>query len=102
MEQKGPSRTAITTASHRAAHLLLDDDPKILADPFARALAGFASDAEMLDALSAELVEFPHLRVVCALRNRYAEDELAEAIARGIHQSHLQNPSDGVSFRGIS
>jgi methyltransferase (TIGR00027 family) len=86
VEQKGPSRTAITTASHRAAHLLLDDDPKILADPFARALAGFASDAEMLDALSAELLEFPHLRVVCTLRNRYAEDELAEAIAHGIDQ----------------
>jgi methyltransferase (TIGR00027 family) len=86
MQPKGPSRTAITTASHRAAHLLLDGDPKILIDPFARALAGFASDAEMLEALSAELIEFPHLRVVCVLRNRYAEDELADAIAHGIDQ----------------
>jgi O-methyltransferase involved in polyketide biosynthesis len=55
MQPKGPSRTAVTTASHRATDPLLDDDPKIVADPFARALAGCASDAEMLEALSTEL-----------------------------------------------
>jgi len=55
MQPKGPSRTVVTTASHRATDPLLDDDPKILADPFARALAGCASDAETLEALSAEL-----------------------------------------------
>jgi O-methyltransferase involved in polyketide biosynthesis len=51
MDQQRPSRTAIRTAVQRAAHLLLDDDPKILADTFARAFAGYANDAEMLDAL---------------------------------------------------
>ena len=55
MQPKGPSRTAVATASHRATDPLLDDDPKIVADPFARALAGCASDAEMLEALSTEL-----------------------------------------------
>jgi hypothetical protein len=30
--------------AHRAAHFLIDDPPKILADPFARAFAGFSSD----------------------------------------------------------
>jgi hypothetical protein len=55
MQPKGPSRTAVATASHRATDPLRDDDPKIIADTFARALAGCASDAEMLEALSAEL-----------------------------------------------
>ena len=87
MEQKGPSRTAIGTAVHRAAHLLLDEDPKILVDPFARAFAGYASDAEMLQALaSLEMIAFPRMRAVFTLRSRYAEDELAGAIIRGIDQ----------------
>ena len=85
MDQQRPSRTAIRTAVQRAAHLLLDDDPKILADPFARAFAGYASDTEMLGALDpTQLVDFPRLRTLFALRNRYAEDELVQAIARGI------------------
>jgi O-methyltransferase involved in polyketide biosynthesis len=83
MEQQGPSRSAITTAVHRAAHLLIDDDPKIFADPFARAFAGYADDAEMLAALSAEFQELPRMRTVFAVRSRYAEDELAKSIASG-------------------
>jgi methyltransferase (TIGR00027 family) len=72
---------------HRAAHLLLDEDPKILVDPFARAFAGYASDAEMLQALaSLEMIAFPRMRAVFTLRSRYAEDELAGAIIRGIDQ----------------
>ena len=87
MEQNGPSRTAIGTAVHRAAHLLLDEDPKILVDPFARAFAGYASDAEMLQAIaSVEMIEFPRMRAVFTLRSRYAEDELDSAITRGIDQ----------------
>ncbi len=49
MIEKGPSQTAIRTAMRRAAHYLLDAEPKILADGFARALAGFSrppSDGE--------------------------------------------------------
>jgi methyltransferase (TIGR00027 family) len=87
MEQKGPSRTAVGTAVHRAAHLLLDEDPKILVDPFARAFAGYASDAEMLQALaSVQMIQFPRMRAVFAVRSRYAEEELAAAVIRGIDQ----------------
>jgi methyltransferase (TIGR00027 family) len=87
MDQSGPSRTAIGTAVHRAAHLLLDEDPKILVDPFARAFAGYASDAEMLQAVaSLEMIEFPRMRAVFTVRSRYAEDELAGAIIGGIDQ----------------
>jgi O-methyltransferase involved in polyketide biosynthesis len=87
MEQQGPIRTAITTAVHRAAHFLLDDDPKILVDPFARAFAGYASDADMLLALDpARLFDFRRMRALFALRNRYAEDKLTEAMTHGIEQ----------------
>ena len=51
MEVGSPSRTAILTAIHRAAHLLIDDPPKILANSFARAFAGFSSDNEFLAAV---------------------------------------------------
>jgi methyltransferase (TIGR00027 family) len=85
MDQQSPSRTAIRTAVQRAAHLLLDNDPKILADPFARAFAGYGSDTEMLRALDpTQLLDSPRLRTLFVLRNRYAEDELVQAIARGI------------------
>ena len=33
METRKPSRTAVNTAVWRAMHTLLDDEPKILADP---------------------------------------------------------------------
>jgi methyltransferase (TIGR00027 family) len=85
MDQQSPSRTAIRTAVQRAAHLLLDNDPKILADPFARTFAGYGSDTEMLRALDpTQLLDSPRLRTLFVLRNRYAEDELVQAIARGI------------------
>jgi methyltransferase (TIGR00027 family) len=87
MELKGPSRTAIGTAVHRAAHLLLDDDPKILVDRFARAFAGYSSDAEMLQAVASEqMIAFPRMRAVFTVRSRYAEDELTGAVTHGIDQ----------------
>jgi methyltransferase (TIGR00027 family) len=87
MALRGPSRTAINTAMQRATHLLLDDEPKILADTYARAFAGYASDADMLNAMDTSgLMTFPRMRILFAIRNRYAEDELAEAMNRGITQ----------------
>jgi O-methyltransferase involved in polyketide biosynthesis len=64
MEHQNPSRTAITSAMHRAAHLLLDNG-EILEDPFARAFAGYASDAEALQALArANQPAFPRMRAL--------------------------------------
>jgi methyltransferase (TIGR00027 family) len=68
----------------RAAHYLLDAEPKILADRFARDLAGFSSDEEFLKAYQA--MPNPWRSVHFALRNRFAEDELAEAVAHGTGQ----------------
>ena len=87
MEQRGSSRTAITTATMRAAHYLLDAAPKILDDQFARSLAGFGSDEELSQALSVSAYpDMRRMRTLFALRNRYAEDELVRTIAHGNSQ----------------
>jgi len=52
MEEGHPSRTAIVAAMLRAGHYLLDREPKILTDSFARAFAGFSSNEELLNALN--------------------------------------------------
>ena len=84
MEAGSPSRTAILTAIHRAAHFLIDDPPKILEGSFARAFAGFSSDGEFLASVDAYVFpDFAAHRANFALRNRYAEDQLAAAIASG-------------------
>jgi methyltransferase (TIGR00027 family) len=68
-------------------HTLLDEEPKVLADPFARGLAGHASDEALVAAHDAHpLARMPWLRTQFALRNRYVEDELAGAVARGVRQ----------------
>jgi methyltransferase (TIGR00027 family) len=83
----GPSRTANNTAVWRAMHNILDDDPKILVDPFARAFAGYSSDEELLKSRDADpQADTPWIRTQFALRNRLAEDELAEAVSRGLKQ----------------
>jgi methyltransferase (TIGR00027 family) len=71
--------------------LLLDDNPKILADTFASAFAGYACDTDLLGALESlqlfdRQFEFPRLRAAFTVRNRYAEDELADAFRRGVAQ----------------
>jgi methyltransferase (TIGR00027 family) len=102
MECRGPSQTAIASALLRAAHYLLDDPPKILADPFARDLVGFASDDGLRKALDAFAMRphFPHMRTVSALRSRYAEDQLRIAVERGISQYVILGAGlDSFAFR---
>jgi methyltransferase (TIGR00027 family) len=87
MEERGPSRTAITTAMLRAAHYILDAEPKILDDRFARTFARFANDDQLLQALNeASYPDVRRMRTLFALRNRYAEDELRKAIEHGTSQ----------------
>jgi methyltransferase (TIGR00027 family) len=78
-----PSRTAIRAAVLRAAHQLLDDDPKILVDPVAVRLV-----RELLPVDGGELqsASLKRLRAALVLRSRYAEDVLAEASRRGMRQ----------------
>jgi methyltransferase (TIGR00027 family) len=87
MEGKGSSQTAVRTAMLRAAHYLLDAEPKILADPFARTFAGFSTDEELIKALNAlAFPDYARMRTLFALRSRYAEDELGQAVQRGNSQ----------------
>jgi len=92
VEEGQPSWTAIFAAMARAAHLILDDEPKILQDDFAMAFSGARDETE----LKATLEETPTItdrpefwqsyRGFAVVRHRYTEDELEKAIERGISQ----------------
>jgi methyltransferase (TIGR00027 family) len=87
METDTASRTALGTALGRAVHQLVDDDPKVLADPLAvrlvpaEALPSTAAQREALRTPAAAVG-----RAMLALRSRCAEDALAQAVAAGVRQ----------------
>jgi methyltransferase (TIGR00027 family) len=87
MEASRPSGTAEAIALMRALHLVVDDDPKIFADPLA---AAFLSPAQATALKTTPQIfqtpEMRSLRAVFVVRQRYAEDELAKAMARGVSQ----------------
>ena len=91
------SLTAIGAARMRAAHLLLDDDPKIFRDDFALRFSGCESEVSLREDTSSGLAEIaakvgPEVaqrvlqagRAVMIMRSRYTEDALSQAIANGI------------------
>jgi methyltransferase (TIGR00027 family) len=87
MDESRPSLTAERVAMKRAAHQLLDD-PKIFDDPLALRIIG----KERALALQARPRQFeaaplsPYLRAFVVARSRYAEDELALGVRRGVCQ----------------
>src|SRR5258705_1280881 len=81
-----PSRTARGAALHRAAHQLLEVPP-IFEDPLALRIFG-ARDVAWLGG-NLEPYRTPGARAMRAflvMRSRYAEDELARAVAQGVDQ----------------
>ena len=99
MEEGQPSASAIGAAIVRAAHLVLDDEPKILQDPLALGLSGVESEAVMVETLKAFQAELArrstpevaqalarNIRANLAMRQRYTEDELGKALERGVGQ----------------
>jgi O-methyltransferase involved in polyketide biosynthesis len=87
MEQRKASNTAVLTATLRAAHQLIDDDPRIVDDPIAVGLLEDAS-REHITARRAALLS-PALmvpRAAVLLRSRYTEDLLAQAVEHGVGQ----------------
>jgi methyltransferase (TIGR00027 family) len=99
MEEGRPSATAMMAAMARAAHLVLDDDPKILQDPLALGLSGVENEAALLATLKAMQAEIArrstpevaqaqvrYVRAVTTMRQRYTEDELDKALERGVTQ----------------
>ncbi len=87
MKEDQPSRTAQLVAIRRAAHQILDK-PKVFDDPLALSVIG----RESAQALLAGQHQFEdtqqslHLRAFYVARSRYAEDELALAVGRGVRQ----------------
>jgi len=87
MESGKHSFMAEGSAYLRAVHMLIDGEPKILDDSLAATLLGpgvdekLAADRERLT--SEGLIK---ARSLIVMRSRYAEDELAAAIDRGVAQ----------------
>jgi methyltransferase (TIGR00027 family) len=85
MQEGKFSRTAQRVAIRRAAHQLLDQ-PRVLDDPLALRIIG-SEAAEELRTNPKEHHAFSRaFRAFMAARSRYAEDELARAVARGVRQ----------------
>jgi methyltransferase (TIGR00027 family) len=79
------SKTAQRVAIRRAAHQLLDQ-PRVLDDPLALRIIG-SEAAEELRSNPREHHAFScAFRAFMAARSRYAEDELARAVAQGVAQ----------------
>jgi len=81
MHHARPSRTAQRVALRRAAHQLFDE-PRVFDDPLAVAIAG----GETGNRADAEQPFSRALRAFLAVRSRYAEDQLARAVERGLRQ----------------
>ena len=82
-----PSQTALTAAAARAAHLIVNQPPRIFTDDLAAALLGQQAD-EFIGYHRAH-GEHPVLsaaRAQATCRSRYTEDRLAAAATRGITQ----------------
>ncbi len=99
MEEGRPSSTAVAAAMMHAAHLLWDDELKILKDELALGLSDIGDEATLRATLDAMLTEmqqdstpefaqavFRHFRAMAVLRSRYVEDELAQALSRRVTQ----------------
>lgn len=87
MTERAASATALGVATLRAAHQLLDGTPKILDDPVVLRLL----DPEVIARVHANPERFAEPQVRRLLthvvtRSRCAEDRLAEAVGRGVHQ----------------
>ena len=86
MERDSPSLTANRVAMRRAAHQILDD-PKVLDDPIALKIIGVQIASEIRAAPEQfETSVSRYLRAFLVARSRYTEDELSEAVKRGVGQ----------------
>ena len=87
MKERQASKTAQRVAMLRAAHQLLDF-PKVFDDPVALRIIGKESALALrTDPRQSETSPLsPYLRAFAAARSRYAEDELALGVQRGVSQ----------------
>ena len=111
MQSGKPSATAYRVALRRAAHQLIDS-PKILDDPLALRIIGAEAEGKLRAGVARERTRGARaLRLFMAVRSRFAEDELAAAVARGVRQfvvlgagldtSAYRHPHCGVGLRSF-
>ncbi len=87
MQAGKPSFMAEAVALFRAAHQLIDDDPKIFDDPLAVKILGPDTEqtvAGKLDSLNKSYLK--KARALVLVRSRITEDELLKSIGRGVTQ----------------
>jgi methyltransferase (TIGR00027 family) len=85
MQEGKFSRTALRVAIRRAAHQILDE-PRVLDDPLALRIIGAEAAAKLLASPREDQAFYPAFRAFMAARSRYAEDQLALTVKRGIEQ----------------
>jgi methyltransferase (TIGR00027 family) len=102
MGNEMPSFTALTAAAARAAHLVVDGEPRIFADTLAAPLLGDRAD----ELIGYHQLHGTHLVLVGAraqaiCRGRYTEDRLADAIRAGSAQYVVLGAGlDTFAYRG--
>lgn len=102
MRESVPSRTALRVALRRAAHQLLDT-PKVLDDPLAVRIVGDAAAQIRSDLARHQTRIARHFRAFMVVRSRYAEDQLAASIDRGVSQYLILGAGlDTSAYRGIA
>jgi methyltransferase (TIGR00027 family) len=85
MQEQTFSRTAQRVAIRRAAHQLLDL-PRVFDDPLALRIIGSEAAEELRSNPKEDHAFSRAFRAFMAARSRYAEDELARAVALGVRQ----------------
>jgi methyltransferase (TIGR00027 family) len=85
MQEGKFSKTARRVAIRRAAHQLLDE-PRVLDDPLALRIIGAEAEQELRSNPKEHHAFSRAFRAFMAARSRYAEDELAAAVANGVEQ----------------
>jgi methyltransferase (TIGR00027 family) len=85
MQEQTFSRTAQRVAIRRAAHQLLDL-PRVFDDPLALRIIGSEAAEELRSNPKEDHAFSRAFRAFMAARSRYAEDELARAVAHGVTQ----------------
>lgn len=85
---RGASKTAQGAAALRAAHMILDDAPHILSDHLALSLLDTPARVAIRERPARFRTQVSRvLRCDVVVRSRFAEDRLAEAVGRGVHQA---------------
>ena len=99
-----PSRTALTAAAARAAHLIVDAEPYIFEDRAALPLLGVDAE-ELLDyhRLHGDHPVLAGARTQVAVRSRFAENRVAAAARRGIDQYVILGAGlDSFAYRQVA